>query len=107
MIWGGQALRIFDDRLSASLSQIRNAKEALDNNIKQDEGQQHITLVREYMSILEGFDKHFSALSNVQVRIQLKIQHVIGLRDGVSSSVHQHLTDDFFENICLGNTNGL
>jgi hypothetical protein len=83
MIWGGQALRIFDDRLSASLSQIRNAKEALDHNIKQDEGQQHIKLVQEYMTILEGFEKHFSALSNVQVRIQLKIKHVIGLRDGV------------------------
>lgn len=84
MIWGGQALRIFDDRLSASLSQIRNAKEALDHNIKQDEGQQHIELLQEYMTVLEGFEKHFSSLSNVQVRIQLKIKHVIGLRDGAS-----------------------
>lgn len=84
MIWGGQALRIFDDRLSASLSQIRNAKEALDHNIKQDEGQQHLELLQEYMTVFEGFEKHFSNLSNVQIRIQLKINHVIGLRDGVS-----------------------
>ena len=35
MIWGGQALRVLDDRLSASLSQIHNAKEALDHTIKQ------------------------------------------------------------------------
>jgi hypothetical protein len=84
MIWGGQALRIFDDRLSAALSQIRNAKEALDHNIKQDEGQQHIELLQEYTTVLEGFEKHFSSLSNVQVRIQHKIKHVIGLRDGVS-----------------------
>jgi hypothetical protein len=35
MIWGGQALRVLDDKLSASLSQIQNAKEAMVHTIKQ------------------------------------------------------------------------
>jgi hypothetical protein len=35
MIWGGQALRVIDDKLSASLSQIQNAKEVMVRTIKQ------------------------------------------------------------------------
>jgi hypothetical protein len=50
----------------------------------QDEGQQHIELLQEYTNVLEGFGKRFSILSNVQVRIQLKVEHITGLRDGVS-----------------------
>lgn len=83
MTWGGQALRILDDRLSASLSQIRLAKEALDYTIRQDEGQQDMELLQEYMTVLEGFGKRFSILSNVQFRVQQKMNHIIGLRDGV------------------------
>ena len=40
--------------------------------------------MQEYMNVLEGFEKRLSILSNVQVRIQLKIKHISGLRDGVS-----------------------
>jgi hypothetical protein len=50
----------------------------------QEEGQQHIELLQEYTNVLEGFGKRFGILSNVQVRIQLKIKHITGLRDGVS-----------------------
>jgi len=37
------------------------------------------------MTVLEGFEKHFNGLANVQVRIQLKIKHVTGCYIGVSS----------------------
>jgi hypothetical protein len=84
IIWAGLALRILDDRLSASLSQINNARVALDNNITQDEGQMHPELLQEYMNIMESFDKRFSNLSNAQARIELRIKHITGLRDGVS-----------------------
>jgi hypothetical protein len=84
MGWGGQALRIFDERLSASLAQIHNAREALDHTIKQEYGQPHIDLLQEYLNVVEWFDKRFNILSNVEVRIQLKIKHITGLRDGVS-----------------------
>ena len=84
IIWAGLSLRILDDRLSASLSQINNARVALDNNIKQDEGQMHPDLLQEYMNIMESFDKRFSNLSNAQARIELRIKHITGLRDGVS-----------------------
>ena len=36
------------------------------------------------MKVLEGFEKYFGILSNVEVQIQLKIKHITGLRDGVS-----------------------
>jgi hypothetical protein len=35
MLWGLEALRVFDDRLSASLSQIQKAREAMERTIKQ------------------------------------------------------------------------
>ncbi len=35
MLWGLEALRVFDDRLSASLAQIQKAREAMERTIKQ------------------------------------------------------------------------
>jgi hypothetical protein len=35
MLWGLEALRVFDDRLSTSLSQIRKARETLEHTIDQ------------------------------------------------------------------------
>jgi hypothetical protein len=32
MLWGLEALRVFDDRLSASLSQIQKAREAMEHD---------------------------------------------------------------------------
>jgi hypothetical protein len=57
----------------------------LDNNIKQDEGRMHPDLLQEYINIMESFDKRFSNLSNAQARIELRIKHITGLRDGVSA----------------------
>ena len=99
IIWAGLALRILDDRLSASLSQINNARVALDNNITQDEGQMHAELLQEYINIMESFDKRFSNLSNAQARIELRIKHITGLRDGVS------ILTFMFKNTCLSFVN--
>lgn len=35
MLWGLEALRVFDDRLSASLGQIQKARESMERTIKQ------------------------------------------------------------------------
>ena len=35
MLWGLEALRVFDDRLSASLAQIQKARESMERTIKQ------------------------------------------------------------------------
>ena len=35
MLWGLEALRVFDDRLTAALSQIQKAREAMERTIKQ------------------------------------------------------------------------
>lgn len=88
MLWGLEALRVFDDRLSASLSQIQKAQDAMERTIKQEAGQQHVDLMQEYNNVLEEFEKRFGMLSDVQIRTQLKIRQVTGLRDGVSRRTH-------------------
>jgi len=35
MLWGLEALRVFNDRLSSSLSQIQKAQEAMERTIKE------------------------------------------------------------------------
>lgn len=35
MLWGLEALRVFDDRLSGSLSQIQKAQDAMERIVKQ------------------------------------------------------------------------
>jgi hypothetical protein len=102
MLWGLEALRVFDDRLSTSLSQIRKARETLEHTIDQvrflsklflkatwlitlkEAAQQDIELIQEYKNVLEEFGKRYGILSDVQIKIQLRIRQVTGLRDGVS-----------------------
>ncbi|CZT10086.1 uncharacterized protein RCO7_03218 [Rhynchosporium graminicola] len=85
MLWGLEALRVFNDRLSASLSQIQKAQEAMERTVKQEAGQQHVDLLQEYNNVIEEFDKRYGMLSDVQIRTQLKISQVTGLRDGIST----------------------
>jgi hypothetical protein len=35
MLWGLEALRVFDDRLSGSLAQIQKAQDAMERTVKQ------------------------------------------------------------------------
>ncbi len=94
MLWGLEALRVFDDRLSASLSEIQKAKEAMERTIKQECDR---AMLQEYNDVIEEFEKRYGMLSDVQVRTQLKIRQVTGLRDGVSKSIFRKYpssTDD-------------
>ncbi|KAL3424188.1 GTPase-activator protein for ras-like GTPase containing protein [Phlyctema vagabunda] len=84
MLWGLEALRVFDDRLSASISQIQKAQESMERTYKQEAGQQHVDLVQKHNDVLEEFEKRYGMLTDVQIRTQLKIQQVTGLRDGIS-----------------------
>jgi hypothetical protein len=101
MLWGLEALRVFDDRLSTSISQIRKARETLEHTIDQvrclyglfqkdkwlipiqDAAQQDIELIQEYKNVLEEFGKRYGILLDMQIKIQLRIRQVTGLRDGV------------------------
>jgi len=57
----------------------------------QGSGELHIDLLQEYLNVLEDFEKQFGMLSEVQIRTQLKIRQVTGLRDGVSTTQDQYL----------------
>jgi hypothetical protein len=49
----------------------------------QGSGEIHVDLLQEYVNILEEFEKRYGMLFEVQIRTQLKIRQVTGLRDGV------------------------
>lgn len=91
MLWGLEALRVFDDRLSASLSQAQKAREVMERTVKQEAGHQHVDLLQEYNNVLEEFEKRYGMLSDVHIRIQLKIRQVTGLRDGVGNFAYRTL----------------
>jgi hypothetical protein len=52
--------------------------------VTQGSGELHVDLLQEYLNVLEEFEKRCGMLSDVQIRTQLKIRQVTGLRDGVS-----------------------
>lgn len=83
MLWGWEALRVFNDKLSSSLSQIQRAQEAMEHVIKHDVIQQHVDLIQEYNNVMDEFKKRHGMLVDVHDSTQLKIKQVTGLRDGV------------------------
>ncbi|KAM7206548.1 hypothetical protein V8F20_002674 [Naviculisporaceae sp. PSN 640] len=85
MLWGWEALRVFNDKLNSSISQIQRAQEAMEHVIKQDAAQQHVILIQEYTSVMDDFKRRHSMLVDVHEKVQLKIKQVTGLRDGIST----------------------
>ncbi|KAK0722603.1 hypothetical protein B0T26DRAFT_643204 [Lasiosphaeria miniovina] len=85
MLWGWEALRVFNDKLSSSLSQIDRAHEAMEHTIKQDATNQHADLIQEYNGVVDEFKKRYGMLMDVHDKTQLKIKQVTGLRDGIST----------------------
>ncbi|KAK0744618.1 hypothetical protein B0T21DRAFT_282031, partial [Apiosordaria backusii] len=81
MLWGWDALRIFNDKLSTSLSQIQRAHDVMENVIKQV----YAELVQEANTVLDEFRKRHGMLIDVHDKTQLKIKQVTGLRDGIST----------------------
>ncbi|RFU28998.1 hypothetical protein B7463_g7345, partial [Scytalidium lignicola] len=83
-----EALRVFDDRLSSSLSKIKEARETMVREIaktEQELGKHHEDLDQGYRNILEEFDKRHGNLSIMHLKIQQKIEQISRLRDGISS----------------------
>ena len=76
---------MFDDRLSASLSQIQKAQESMERLVKQDIAQLHVDLLQEFNNVSEDFAKRCGMLLDIQTRMHMKIKQVAGLRDGVGS----------------------
>lgn len=84
MLWGWEALRVFNDKLSSSLSQIQRAQDIMERYIRQHAIQQDADLIQETNNVLDDFKKRYGRLTDVHDRTQLKIKQVTGLRDGVS-----------------------
>ncbi|KAK4221059.1 hypothetical protein QBC38DRAFT_149395 [Podospora fimiseda] len=85
MLWGWEALRVINDKLSSSLSQIQRAQETTERTIKQQALQHDADLIQETNNILDEFKKRYGMLMDVHDRTQLKIKQVTGLRDGIST----------------------
>ncbi|KAM0809294.1 hypothetical protein AB5N19_09637 [Seiridium cardinale] len=85
MLWGLEALRAFDERLSASIHQIQRAREVLERTGSKDSNSRNTDLLHEYQQVIDAFTKRFDMLSDVDLRTKLKIKQVTGLRDGIST----------------------
>ncbi len=85
MLWGLEALRVFDDRLSASLTEIQKARETLESTIKQELGPPHPTLLQSYTTQLTAFTKRHLHLTTVHLIIQQKINQLTNLQDSIST----------------------
>ncbi|KAK0735987.1 hypothetical protein B0T21DRAFT_383668 [Apiosordaria backusii] len=85
ILWGWDALRIFNDKLSASLTQIQRAHDTMENLIKQEALHQEAELVQASNTVLDEFRKRHGMLTEIHDKIQLKIKQVTGLRDGIST----------------------
>ncbi|KAK3350290.1 hypothetical protein B0T25DRAFT_457435, partial [Lasiosphaeria hispida] len=88
MLWGWEALRVFNDKLSSSLSQIQRAQAAMEHVIKHVRlctDTQNVDLIQEYNIIIDEFKKRHGMLVDVAEKTQLKIKQVTGLRDGIST----------------------
>jgi Mg2+ and Co2+ transporter CorA len=79
----------------------------MERTVKQEAGQQHVDLLQEYNNVIEEFEKRYGILSDVQIRTQLKIRQVTGLRDGISTVTNvvdsQTALDDSKTTIRQGN----
>ncbi|KAK4465126.1 hypothetical protein QBC42DRAFT_26114 [Cladorrhinum samala] len=85
MLWGWEALRVFNDKLSSSLSQIQRAQDVMERYVRQHALQQDADLIQETNNVLDDFKKRYGRLTDVHDRTQLKIKQVTGLRDGIST----------------------
>ncbi|KAK4183825.1 hypothetical protein QBC35DRAFT_83621 [Podospora australis] len=85
MLWGWEALRVFNDKLSASISRIQRAQDTMEHIIRQEAAQQDAELIQESSVVLDEFKKRYAMLLDVQDKTQLKIKQVTGLRDGIST----------------------
>ncbi|KAF7502814.1 hypothetical protein GJ744_005027 [Endocarpon pusillum] len=85
MLWGLEALKMFDDRLNDSLKSIDKARETLVHQMDNERGERHSELKRTYKDALQKFGKQRDLLFAVHAKIDLKIKQVTGLRDGLST----------------------
>ncbi|MCJ1281642.1 hypothetical protein MMC26_000963 [Xylographa opegraphella] len=89
MLWGLEALKMFDARLAPSLHKIEAARRDIVLRMEGEPGIRHSELDRAYRLEVENFEKRHRLLLGVHQRISLKIAQVTSLRDGVSTWDHQ------------------
>ncbi|MCJ1386636.1 hypothetical protein MMC17_009762 [Xylographa soralifera] len=85
MLWGLEALKMFDARLAPSLDKIEAARRDIVLRMENEPGKRHNELDRAYRLEVENFEKRRGLLLGVQQKISLKIAQVTSLRDGLSA----------------------
>ena len=85
MMWGLESLRMLEDRVSASLKSINEARTILLESTNKEHGERHPALQQEFDRANEEFDKRREQLVILQGSFELKIRQMTGLRDGLST----------------------
>ncbi|KAH8648735.1 hypothetical protein BGZ60DRAFT_390281 [Tricladium varicosporioides] len=92
MLWGLEALRVFDDKLKQALLKIGDGKAAMDDVLVKVSELRHKDMKMECEKIREEYTKRFSRLENAHSSIRERIEHSSRLREGITSvlSVEQN-----------------
>jgi len=69
MLWGFEALRIFDDKLSKALSEVKDAKNRIRSLLTRGSESRHRDMVRMAETVTEDLDKRYSRLKNAHSSI--------------------------------------
>ncbi|EXJ75798.1 uncharacterized protein A1O5_00305 [Cladophialophora psammophila CBS 110553] len=85
MLWGFEALRIFDEKLERALDEINQAKEKMESELKRGRDIRHKDMKRNVERVVEDFEKRRKRLENLHNVIKQRIDQVAKLREGISS----------------------
>lgn len=84
MLWGLEALRVFDDKLNRALQEIKEGKEKMDKELIRGAELRHRDMKRDAERVLEEFEKRRDRLENAHISILQRIEQSNRLREGVS-----------------------
>ncbi|KAJ9161715.1 hypothetical protein NKR19_g1936 [Coniochaeta hoffmannii] len=85
MLWGFEALRIFNDKLSQALEVVGRAETKMNELLEDSKSIRHKDMVSGVAQVKEEFEKRRSRLANTYNALQLRVEQGIKLREGISS----------------------
>jgi hypothetical protein len=85
MLWGFEALRIFDDKLNKALIEVEDAKNRIRSLLTRGSESRHRDMVRTAETVTEDLDKRYSRLKNAHSSILQRIEQGTKLREGITS----------------------
>jgi hypothetical protein len=85
MLWGFEALRIFDDKLKKALNETAEAQTRIRSFLTRGSDSRHRDMVRMAETVTEDLDKRYNRLNNAHSSILQRIEQGTKPREGITS----------------------